>query len=94
MKFPIDTFSELWVGSPTAIMSNIDPTYLIANMNEKTKGSFIVALVILMNLYYMSLIVLYVIGVEYGQGMARVRKIVFLLYRHIVIPPSFGLLIK
>lgn len=63
MKFPIDNYASYWVGSSTTIMSNLDPAYHISKLDETTKVTFVVALTIIINVYYIALIVAYLLSV-------------------------------
>jgi hypothetical protein len=63
MKFPVDYSSHIWTGEYTLIFSYIDPAYFIGSMSPSSKESFIIAAIAIMNVYTLSLILLFLLGV-------------------------------
>jgi hypothetical protein len=61
-------------------------------MSDGQVESVLMVVVAVMNAYWTVQVLLHVLGVEYSEWMVILRKVVFLVYVHLLFAPSFRIL--
>jgi hypothetical protein len=94
LKYPIDLKSSTWLGSPnTAIFYYLDPAYYLVGLTEFQTEGLVVALIVMMNVFWEIQVVLFVLGVKYTAWMVVIRRALFLLFLHVMLVPFFRVIL-
>ena len=87
LKYPIDCFTLEWIGETQPIFSYMNLGYALNSASDEVYKHTIIGTILFMNAYWISQVILFGCGFQWGRVGGNIRKLTFLIIKNVFFLP-------
>jgi hypothetical protein len=94
LKYSVDYFTPQWVGAYRPVFSYFDLSFYLANSSAFVYQSALIAAIVLMNAFWVVQLSMFLLGKEYSNRAANVRKLILIVTKNVLFLPFVNVVLE